>query len=222
MLQQEMGIIPFKSNAQVAAWADLIILAVKPAVVSAVAGEIRKAGEGKAIVSIAAGITTQALAGWLPDCRVARVMPNTPALVGEGMTAVSKANSLAEHELAFVTELFESIGRVVLVDEHQLAAVTALSGSGPAYFFLLIEAMADAGVKHGLPRALAYELAAQTALGAGKMVRDAGQHPGALKDAVCSPGGTTIQAISALENAGARSAMMQAVDACYNKAKEME
>lgn len=212
----------FGGNEELVRWADLVFIAVKPHIVPAVMEQVRGVCTDKPFVSIAAGVRTETLKAGLPGARVCRTMPNTPALVGEGMTALSLSHTLKEEEAAFVKELLQCVGQVAEIGEEHFAAVTAVSGSGPAYFFLMIEAMADAAVLHGIPRALAYRLASQTVAGAGAMARETGRHPGVLKDEVTSPGGTTIVAVDALEHANVRSAMMDAVHAAYGRAKEME
>lgn len=210
------------NNAALADWADIIFLAVKPHIMPIAMRQVREACEDKPFVSIAAGVTMEALKKGLPGARVCRTMPNTPAMVGEGVIALSLSHTLKDEEYAFVKMLLGYIGITVEVEEDMFAAVTAVSGSGPAYFFLMIEAMADAAVMHGMPRELAYKLAAQTVVGAGVMARDSGLHPGVLKDQVTSPGGTTIAAIDALEHANVRSSMMDAVHAAHKRAREME
>ena len=148
-------------------------------------------------------------------------MPNTPAMVGEGMIVFEKGNTLTDEEEAFAFALFNTVGKTIAMDGNLMDAVTAVSGSGPAYVYAFIEAMADGGVLRGLPRKVAYELAAQTVLGAAKMVLDTGLHPGELKDNVCSPNGTTIAAIASLERDGFRGVVIDAVDACYRRSKEL-
>jgi pyrroline-5-carboxylate reductase len=148
-------------------------------------------------------------------------MPNTPAMVGEGVFAVSTLHTLSKEMLQLTSDLLSLLGRVYMIDEADFAAVTGVSGSGPAYAFVMIEAMADAGVRMGLTRQTAYELAAQTLVGAGRMVLESAQNPAALKDAVCSPGGTTIEAIYQLEKGGFRAAIMDAVSECAKKAKTL-
>ena len=148
-------------------------------------------------------------------------MPNTPAMVGEGMTAVCPNEHLTEDEIAYVKSLLESFSRAEIVPERLMDVVTAVSGSSPAYVFMLIEAMADAAVSGGMPRKQAYQFAAQAVLGSAKMVLDTGKHPGELKDMVCSPAGTTIDAVKVLENEGMRSAVINAVCACVEKSREM-
>lgn len=209
--------------AELAQRSDMIILAVKPGQVAAVISELSdKFKQGSMLICIAAGWTVAQLRAITPaHVRIVRVMPNMPAMVGEGMCAVANPQGLSEEEKAFVLELFISVGRALYVDEALMEAVTGVSGSGPAYAFLFIEAMADAGVRNGLTRAMAMELAAQTLLGAAKMVLETGSHPGALKDAICSPGGTTIEAVQVLEQSGFRGAVMDAVCACTDKALKM-
>lgn len=205
---------------------DMLVLAVKPNVVEKVLKEAVETLRGKAVVSIAAGWTTgrlQALCGGAAGNRILRVMPNTPALVGEGMTAMSRETTFTREESALAERIFASFGRVAWVEEYMMEAATGVSGSGPAYAFMFIEAMADGGVAMGLPRKAALELAAQTLLGAAKMaLSDEHMHPGELKDMVCSPGGTTIEAVRVLEAKGFRSAVMEAVIASAEKAEAMK
>ncbi len=221
-LEKELGVRAMEDCAQMVGQCDMLVLAVKPAVAGGVLAQFYAALSHRALISIAAGWTSDMLKGALePSTRVLRVMPNTPALVGAGMTALSLAHSLSDEEAAFAEKLFGALGRVAWVQEHQMEAVIGLSGSGPAYVYMFIEAMADAGVASGLPRAQAYELAAQTVLGSAKMVLETGSHPGELKDAVCSPAGTTIAAVRSLEKDGFRSAVMEAVLASTEKALSM-
>ncbi|MDL2235565.1 pyrroline-5-carboxylate reductase [Christensenellaceae bacterium OttesenSCG-928-L17] len=202
--------------------ADVILLAVKPNVCAAVVKENAKALKNKAILSIVTGWKIQDYTALVPDCRVLPIMPNTPCMVGAGMSVFSQNHTLTAEEYAFAKTLFEAVGLVDESSEALMPAITGVSGSGPAYVYMFIEALADGGVAEGLPRAQAYQLAAQTVLGAAKMVLDTGTHPGALKDAVCSPGGTTILAVSALEHAGFRAAVLDAVSVCTNKARELQ
>ncbi|MEL7608469.1 MAG: pyrroline-5-carboxylate reductase [Bacillota bacterium] len=216
---KQYGVTIARSNAELCAASDIVLLAVKPNVCASALKEIGTALNGKALISIVAGWDMRRLQAELDDrVHILRVMPNTPSMVGEGMTAFDQSHTLLPDELAFATSIFSSIGRVISVPDTLMSAVTGVSGSGPAYVYLFIEALADAGVLAGLPRATAYELAAQTVVGAGKMVLETGLHPGVLKDAVCSPGGTTIEAVYELESAGFRAAVMRAVDACILKA----
>ncbi|HLC16176.1 MAG TPA: pyrroline-5-carboxylate reductase [Thermodesulfovibrionia bacterium] len=206
------------SNREVVEKSDIVILAVKPQHVEGALTEIAPfVDKSKLLISIAAGISLsrmRAVTG--AEARLIRVMPNTPALVAEGMTVVVSDQCL-EGDLAFTETLFASIGRVISLEEKHIDAVTALSGSGPAYVFLFIEAMADGGVKMGLPRTVALQLAAQTVLGAAKMVISTSEHPACLKDRVTSPGGTTIEGLHILEQAGVRGALMLAVEAAALK-----
>ena len=148
-------------------------------------------------------------------------MPNTPALVGEGMTLISYENNIDENDIKNVKKLFESVGKVEILDEKLMNEVTALTGSSPAYVYMFIEAMADAAVLSGIPRGIAYKLAAQSVMGSAKMVLESGKHPGELKDEVCSPGGTTIEAVSELEKNGFRSAVIEAMNVCTKRAREI-
>jgi pyrroline-5-carboxylate reductase len=174
------------------------------------------------VISIAAGITLRAIAQGLGEStRLVRVMPNTPCLVGASATGFAPGAGATPEDAALVGKLFGAVGVVHRVPEQLLDAVTGLSGSGPAFAYLFIEALADGGVKCGLPRGVALELAAQTVLGAAKMVLETGQHPGALKDAVASPGGTTIAGLHALERAAFRAAAMDAVEAATQRAQEL-
>ena len=174
------------------------------------------------VVSVAAGVTTARIEQGLPAApAVVRCMPNTPALVDEAMTAISAGSRATPAHLQRADELLSSVGRVVRVPESQLDAVTALSGSGPAYFFFLVEAMIDAGILLGLPRALAAELIVQTLVGSAVMLRDSGEHPVQLREAVTSPAGTTISAIRELENHGVRAAFLAAIEAARNRSAEL-
>ena len=211
------------SNLEVVAACDVLVLAVKPQVMPAVLAEIKPVVRPSHLfVSIAAGITLKTLADGLgTDTRLVRVMPNTPCLVGASATGFSPGPKATPDDAALVDRLFRSVGAVRQVSEPLLDAVTGLSGSGPAFVYLFIEALADGGVKSGLPRDVAQALAAQTVLGAAKMVLETGQHPGALKDAVASPGGTTIAGLHALERAAFRAAAIDAVEAATKRAQEL-
>jgi len=221
-LQQRLGVRLCNGLSELVMLCDVLILAVKPNVVSKVLREAGSALRNKAIISIAAGWSSEMLAKEAPESRILRVMPNTPALVGAGMSALSKAHTLTREEAMLAERIFASFGRSVWVEEYMMEAVIGVSGSGPAYAFMFIEAMADGGVLKGLPRKTAQELAAQTLLGAAKMVLESGMHPGELKDMVCSPGGTTIAAVRALEQGGFRAAVMDAVAASADKAEAMK
>ncbi len=208
---------------EVAERADLIILAVKPIMMEEVIGKIRGDLQGKAVLSIAAGWTVGMLEKALMNtgCTYMRVMPNTPALVGEGMTALCDESTFSKEDFDFVKGIFDAIGKTRILPERLFDGVVALSGSSPAYVYMMIEAMADAAVREGIPRIHAYEMAAQSVLGSALMVLSTGTHPAALKDAVCSPGGTTIEAVEELERKGFRAAIMDAMKVCADKSREM-
>lgn len=209
-------------NHALAAGCDVLLLCVKPADARAVLRDVAPALRGQPVISIAAGV-------WLADLQTAaaagtplvRAMPNTPALIGRGATAYALGAAANEEHAALAERLFGALGDVHRVEEKLIDAVNGLSGSGPAYVFTVIEALADGGVLMGLPRALAASLAAQTVLGAAEMVKRTGQHPALLRDAVASPGGTTMAAIEALENGGLRAALIAAVRAATERAREM-
>lgn len=219
--EEKMGAKGFDDAEKLCAWADIVLLAVKPQVLKKAVEPLKKALAGKAVASIAAGWMVAQLTELLPGSRICRIMPNTPAMVGAGMAAIAKESTFTKEEFACIEHVFQSVGRAVVVEEHLMAAVTAVSGSGPAYVFMVIEAMADAGVREGLTRTAALELAAQTVLGSAKMVMETGKHPAELRDMVCSPGGTTIDAVCVLEEKGLRSALEAAVRACAEKADKM-
>lgn len=222
-LGKETGVNIAVSNAEVMEKSDVIILAVKPNVVKPVleaCGSIL--GNEKILVSIAVGLPIKLYKGILgSDKKIIRTMPNTPAMVGEGMTLLSYENNITEEDLKLVMSLFESFGKVEILDEKLMSEVTALTGSSPAYVFMFIEAMADAAVLSGIPRSLAYKLASQAVLGSAKMVLETGKHPGELKDMVCSPAGTTIEAVSSLEKNSFRYAIIEAMNECTKRAREM-
>lgn len=221
--QTATGITTLEANRDVLAATDVLILAVKPQVMAAVLAEVNPViRTAHLVVSIAAGVTLETLARSLgATTRLVRVMPNTPCLVGASATGFSPGPSATPDDVAVVELLFGAVGVAYRVPEPLLDAVTGLSGSGPAFVYLFIEALADGGVKCGLPRPVAQSLAAQTVLGAAKMVLETGQHPGALKDAVASPGGTTIAGLHALEQAAFRAAAMDAVEAATKRAQEL-
>lgn len=221
-MASELRVVAHESCAAMIEASDMVVLAVKPNVVAQVLAEQKQALRGKALISIAAGWTCAMLRAALEEStRVLRAMPNTPALVGQGMTAFSRAHALTDRERAFAERMFESLGRLTWVREDQMEAVVGVSGSGPAYAYLFLEALADAGVYLGLARDQALAMAAQTLKGAAEMALVTGQHPGALKDAVCSPGGTTIAAVKALEEGGLRAAVIGAAVAAAEKASQM-
>jgi pyrroline-5-carboxylate reductase len=211
------------SNLEVLAFASVLVLAVKPNQVAAVLAELKPAFTSKhLLVSIAAGVTLKKLEAALPSgARVIRVMPNTPALVGEGASGYALGANASPEDGELAQKLLSAVGVAFAVKESLLDAVTGLSGSGPAYVFQIIEALSDGGVAAGLPRDVATRLAAQTLLGSAKMVLETGQHPGALKDMVTSPGGTTIEGLHELEKGKVRAALMSAVRAAAKKSQEL-
>jgi len=220
---QSVGSQTTAFNPDVAHFAQVLLLAVKPDQVDDLMGELQPhLTEKHLLVSIAAGVTLAQLEGALPPgARVIRVMPNTPALVGASATAFALGKSATPEDGALAQKLFSAVGLAYQVKESLLDAVTGLSGSGPAYVYLIIEALSDGGVAAGLPRDIATKLAAQTLLGAAKMVLTTGQHPGALKDMVTSPGGTTIEGLHELERGGVRGALMQAVRTAAEKSRKL-
>jgi len=203
--------------------ADIIILAVKPQNCREVLQEMKEVfDDSKILVTIVAGLPISFYKNILGSkAKVVRTMPNTPALVGEGMTLVSFDNLVNDAEKEFIVKLFRHAGKVEELNEKLMCEVTALTGSSPAYVFMFIEAMADAAVQSGIPRHLAYKLAAQAVLGSAKMVLETGKHPAELKDMVCSPAGTTIEAVAALEREGFRNAVITAMKECTRRAREI-
>jgi pyrroline-5-carboxylate reductase len=222
-LARQYGIQPAAANRELVAAADVVILAVKPQIMHTVLQEVAGAVDrGKLLISVAAGVPVAALRGGLgKPARVIRVMPNTPALVLEGVTAIARADGLESGDLELAQELFGAVGRVVVLEEDALDAVTGLSGSGPAYVAIVIESLADGGVKMGLDRATAMTLAAQTVLGSARLLIETGTHPGQLKDMVSSPGGTTIAGIAALEEGGIRRTLIGAVERATQRSREL-
>jgi pyrroline-5-carboxylate reductase len=218
---QNLGIAICASNMEVAEASDVLILAVKPQIVEKVATELKPSlSKNHLLISIAAGVTLVNLQRWAGEARVVRVMPNLPCLVGATAAALSLGSSATQADSDLVIKLFEALGKIHVVDEKLLNAVTGLSGSGPGYVFLAIEALADGGVAAGLPRPIALSLAAQTVLGSAKMVLETNKHPGQLKDEVASPGGTTIAGIHELEKMGFRAALMNAVLAATERGEK--
>lgn len=222
---EETGVEAAGGNADCASRAEYVVLAVKPQFYGAVLSDIRDAvTKEQIIISIAPSVTIADLKEALgEDKRIVRAMPNTPALVGMGVTGVCyDAAAFNSGEKETIHRFFESFGSMELVEERLINAVVCASGSSPAYVYMFIEALADSAVKYGLPRDTAYRMAAQTVMGSAKMVLETGEHPGRLKDQVCSPGGTTIAAVSALEEHGFRSAVIKAADACFEKCQNMK
>lgn len=222
-LAKRYGVRTVAGNDEAAEAADIVLLSVKPQVMDLLLEEIAPAiDHKKLVISIAAGIPISAISRKLgAGVRIVRTMPNTPALVGAGATALARGAHATEADLAQARALFEAVGIAVVVDEHLLDAVTGLSGSGPAYVYLAVEALADGGVKMGLARPVAMALAAQTVMGAAKLVLESGEHPGRLKDQVTSPGGTAIAGVHALEVGGLRASLMAAVEAATRRSHEL-
>lgn len=222
-VQKQFGIHVTDSNKEVVEKAEVIILSVKPQFYESVINEIKDdIKKEQIVITIAPGKTL----AWLSekfgkDVKLVRTMPNTPAIVGEGMTAACPNEHMTEEEIAYVRTLLESFSRVEIVPERLMDVVVSVSGSSPAYVFVMIEAMADAAVSGGMPRAQAYQFAAQAVLGSAKMVLDTGKHPGELKDMVCSPAGTTIEAVRTLEERGFRSAIIEAMKVCEEISKSL-
>lgn len=221
-LEEKYKIRTTKDNKEVAREAEILILAVKPQVMERVLEEIGSDIHAHALViSIAAGVPLTAIETRLPQARVIRTMPNTPALVGAGATAIAVGGHATEDDLKAARRIFDSVGMTVALDEAQMDAVTGLSGSGPAYVFLVIEALSDAGVKVGLSRHNAQALAAQTLLGSAKLLIETDEHPGRLKDMVTSPGGTAIAGLHTIEAGGLRTTLMDAVEAATRRSREL-
>jgi pyrroline-5-carboxylate reductase len=222
-LRAAYGIRVTGDNREVARAADLCLLATKPQILDKV---LREVGDqlraGTLVISLAAGVSTETIEAAVPEgVRVVRAMPNTPALVGAGATAVAAGSRASEGDLAVARAVFDAVGITVTLDESLLDAVTGLSGSGPAYIFLILEALADAGVKVGLSRRTAQRLAAQTVMGSAKMLLDTDEHPGKLKDMVTSPGGTAIAGLHTLEQGGLRTTLINAVETATKRAREL-
>mgnify|MGYP005836665565 CR=1 FL=1 len=222
-LKNETGANILDSNRELIEKSDIIILAVKPNTIKNVLEECKDCFDNnKIMISIAVGIPIKFYKDIVGnDKKIIRAMPNTPALVGEGMTLISYESNIGEEDIKKVTKILECTGRVEVLEEKLMSEVTALTGSSPAYVFMFIEAMADAAVLSGIPRALAYKLAAQAVLGSAKMVLETEKHPGELKDQVCSPAGTTIEAVAALEKNGFRYAVIEAMNECTKRAREI-
>jgi pyrroline-5-carboxylate reductase len=222
-LADQYGVRAVTSNVVLVTEADVVILAVKPQIMAPVLREVLPALTNRPLlISLAAGVSTATIQSVLGKYqRLIRVMPNTPALVLQGVTAIAKSPGLDVDDLETAQEIFAAVGKVVVLDEEQLDAVTGLSGSGPAYIAIVIESLADGGVKMGLDRATAMTLATQTVLGAAMLLSETGLHPGALKDMVSSPGGTTIAGIAALEEGGIRTTFIRAVERATLRSREL-
>jgi pyrroline-5-carboxylate reductase len=219
-LQQQYGVGVTGDN-NLATIAPVLLLAIKPQIFNKVVGELSQPSPTQLIISILAGVSIYQLEQAFPDRAVIRAMPNTPATVGMGMTAISAGNQVSAAQLELATQLFQAVGEVVTVPESLMDAVTGLSGSGPAYVAIAIEALADGGVAAGLPRQIADKLALQTVLGTAQLLNESKLHPAQLKDRVTSPGGTTITGVTKLEQAGFRSALIEAVIAAAKRSREL-
>jgi pyrroline-5-carboxylate reductase len=222
-LETEFGIKTHSDNRELVEWANLVVLAVKPQVMDRALDQIATTiRPGTLVVSIAAGVPIRSLESRLPDTvRVVRAMPNTPAIVLAGATGIAPGSRATEADLAITRALFDATGRSVVLEESLIDAVTGLSGSGPAYVMLMIEALADGGVKVGLHRDTALLLAAQTVFGSAKLLLDTGEHPGRIKDMVTSPGGTAIAGLHTLESGGLRRTLIDAVEVATRRAQEL-
>jgi pyrroline-5-carboxylate reductase len=223
LMADSYGIATTGDNRDLVDRSDILLLAVKPQVVAAVMGEVGPAaGPDRLLVSIVAGLATKTLKGYCTGgARIIRTVPNTPVFVGEGMVALATGQTAPEEDYAAAEAIFQPVGRTVRIEEKLMDAALGVSGSGPAYVFLMVEALADGGVKMGLPRPVALTLAAQTLLGAAKMCLESGRHPGQLKDMVTSPGGTTIAALHKMEEMGVRAALISAVEAAARRSEEL-
>jgi pyrroline-5-carboxylate reductase len=222
-LDRRYGVRVAKDNVELVRESDVVVLAVKPQIMTPVLKEIASSlSRRQLVISIAAGVATATIRTAVgKDIRLIRVMPNTPALVLEGATAIAKAKGLEAGDLETAEEIFGAVGKVVVLEEELMDAVTGLSGSGPAYVAVVIESLADGGVKMGLDRATAMTLATQTVLGAAKLLQETGVHPGSLKDMVSSPGGTSITGIAALEEGGIRTTFIKAVERATLRSREL-
>lgn len=222
-LREKYGIETTPENSAIASWADVLVIAVKPQIVDRILEPLGAGlAEGDVVISIAAGVPIEAIEVRLPEgARVIRAMPNTPAIALAGATAIAAGTHATGQDVEVASALFHAVGRVVVLDESLLDAVTGLSGSGPAYVMLMIEALADGGVKVGLGRDAALMLAAQTVYGAAKLQLETGEHPGRLKDMVTSPGGTAIAGLHTLESGGLRRTLIDAVEAASERSAEL-
>lgn len=222
-VKEQFGIRVTEKNQEVVEKAEVIILSVKPQFYEEVINQIKDCvKKEQIIITIAPGKTLAWLAEKFgKEVKIVRTMPNTPALVGEGMTAMCPNEYMEKEEIEYVKQLLESFGRVEVVPERLMDVVVSVSGSSPAYIFMMIEAMADAAVSGGMPRAQAYQFAAQAVYGSAKMVLETGKHPGELKDMVCSPAGTTIEAVRTLEEMGFRSSIIEAMKVCEEVSRNL-
>ena len=223
LLRGRFGVVVTPDNRSAARGADILVLCVEPQILDAVLAEVAPCLQtNPLLISVAAGYPLARMRACLKTAtRLLRAMPNTPSTIGEGVTALSLEPGISTEDRDHAQRLFESVGKVVVVEERLMDAVTGLSGSGPAYVFAMVEALADGGVLMGLPRATAQLLAAQTLAGAARMVLELGEHPGLLKDRVASPGGTTITGLSLLEQGRLRWTLMSAVEAATQRSHEL-
>lgn len=222
-VRQRHGVRTTTDNLAAFREADTALLALKPQRISKVLHEpgVAEVLAGKTVISIAAGITLAQLQGWLPESHVVRAMPNTPCLIGEGMTVLARGQRAGDHEIALAKQLFETVGRCIEVEDKLMDAVTSLGASGPAFVYVMIEAMADGGVMMGLPRATALQMAAQVFQGAARMVLSTGFHPAALKDQVTTPAGCTIAGILTMEDGRIRSVLARTIQEAARVAGEL-
>jgi pyrroline-5-carboxylate reductase len=219
-LQQKYQIKVTTNNFEVAAASPVLLLAIKPQILDSVVKELTVASQAL-VISILAGVSLSRLEAAFPERAIVRAMPNTPATVGAGITAIAAGKNVETEHLSVAKSIFTAVGEVVEVPEYMMDAVTGLSGSGPAFVAIAIEALADGGVAAGLPRPIASQLALSTVLGTAKLLQESQLHPAQLKDRVTSPGGTTIAGVARLENSGFRSAIIEAVKAAYRRSQEL-
>ncbi len=219
---QTLGVFTTENNSEILRHSDVVIFAVKPNILPIVLEEAKTFIKDRIFISIAAGVTIDSMEKILgKTAKIVRVMPNTPAMVNCGMTVISPNRNITDADKELAEKIFSAVGEVVFLDEKFINAATALHGSSPAYVYMLIDAMADSGVRYGIPKDVALKLSAKAVEGAAKMVLKTQEHPQALKDAVCSPGGTTIAAVNELERTGFSSSVSQGIDACIKRADEM-
>jgi pyrroline-5-carboxylate reductase len=223
-VSKEVSAKVYDSSTDIAKTCNVIIVAVKPQHIITVLNEINPyLTKGQVVISIAAGVSISRLRKAVDDrCDIIRVMPNTPALIGEGITSICTDERVAENNMQIAKAIFSTCGIVEYINEESIHAATAIGGSSPAYVYQFIEAMADGGVLMGLSREQSYRIASQALIGAAKMLQETGKHPGELKDMVCSPGGTTIEAVASLENSSFRSSIIEAIRVCAQKSKALE
>lgn len=219
---QELGVFTTEDNSEVLKHSEIVIFAVKPNILPSVLDEAKAFAKDRIFISIAAGTTIRTIEEKLgSNTKIIRAMPNTPAKVNCGMTVIAPNRNITEKELEIAQSILSGVGEVIVLEEKHINVATALHGSSPAYVYMFIDAMANSGVKYGIPKEVSLRLAAKAVEGSAKMVLETKEHPGVLKDAVCSPGGTTIAAVCELEKTGFQTSVAQAIDACIKKADEM-